>query len=94
MTSSNTSDEDAKYCDDCSELATKARRKSLATIKGSSISLPPESAKTRMIMELLEDIRGRSEGEEKTIIFSQFTSMLDIIQPFLRDAGIKYVRCK
>ncbi len=94
MSVSNTSDENAKYCDDCTDLAAKARRKSLATMKGSSSSLPPESAKTRMIMELLEDVAERSSGEEKTIIFSQFTSMLDIIQPFLRDAGIKYVRCK
>ena len=93
MTTINTSGGDAKYCDDCTDLASKARRKSLATIKGSSSSLPPESAKTRMIMELLQDIDEKSNGEEKTIIFSQFTSMLDIIQPFLRDAGIKYVRC-
>ncbi len=45
-------------------------------------------------MELLGQIEERSAGEEKTIIFSQFTSMLDIIQPFLRDAGIKFVRCE
>lgn len=54
-------------------------------------------------MELLEEILSRErktfDGEEefpheKTIVFSQFTSMLDIIQVFLDDAGIKYVRCE
>ena len=35
----------------------------------------------------------RSEGVEKTIIFSQFTTMLDLIEPFLDAQGIKHVRC-
>lgn len=47
-----------------------------------------------MILKLLTDIEERSGGEEKTIIFSQFTSMLDLIEPFLKDQGIKYVRCE
>lgn len=47
-----------------------------------------------MILELLRKIDTRSGGEEKTIIFSQFTKMLDLIEPFLRDAGVEYVRCK
>jgi SNF2 family DNA or RNA helicase len=46
-----------------------------------------------MIVKLLTDIEERSEETEKTIVFSQFTSMLDLIEPFLRDRGIKYVRC-
>ena len=90
LTSKNSDDADGSYCSDCKELAAKARRKSLAV--GSS-SLPPGSAKIRMIMELLDDIKERSENEEKTIIFSQFTSMLDLIQPFLREARVKFVRC-
>ena len=44
-------------------------------------------------MKLLKEIEDRGEGE-KTIIFSQFTSMLDIIEPFLKAQGIRYVRCK
>ncbi|KAG6890238.1 hypothetical protein C0992_002766 [Termitomyces sp. T32_za158] len=51
----------------------------------------PTSAKIRMILKLLADIEERSR-EEKTIIFSQFTKMLDLIEPFLRGKGIEYVR--
>lgn len=47
-----------------------------------------------MILNLLRDIDERSDSQEKTIIFSQFTSMLDLIEPFLREKGIKYVRCE
>jgi len=54
----------------------------------------PSSAKIRMILNLLRDIDERSDSQEKTIIFSQFTSMLDLIEPFLREKGIKYVRCE
>ncbi|KAJ7138696.1 SNF2 family N-terminal domain-containing protein [Mycena crocata] len=50
------------------------------------------STKIRMILSLLQDIKLRSNGTEKTIIFSQFTSMLDIIGPFLHAAGVNYVR--
>lgn len=45
-------------------------------------------------MELLAEIGERSGSVEKTIIFSQFTSMLDLIEPFLRAEEIQYVRCK
>ncbi|KAF9062816.1 chromatin remodeling complex subunit, partial [Rhodocollybia butyracea] len=31
-------------------------------------------------------------GNEKTIIFSQFTSMLDLLHSFLQNEGIKFVR--
>jgi len=47
-----------------------------------------------MVVKLLQDIKKRSDGKEKTIIFSQFTTMLDIIQPFVKEAGFDYVRCK
>lgn len=56
-------------------------------------NLPAHSAKTRMILDILREIRERDE-EEKTIIFSQFTSMLNIIEPFLEAEGLKFVRCK
>lgn len=54
----------------------------------------PTSAKIRMILKLLKDIEDRSAGEEKTIIFSQFTSMLDLIMPFLAEKGFRFVRCR
>ena len=47
-----------------------------------------------MVLKLLQQIDERSGSEEKTIVFSQFTSMLDLLEPFLRDEGIKYVRCE
>jgi len=88
---------DGDHCNDCLELSRKARRKSQALNKGSN--LPPDSAKIRKLLELLKEINTREDDEgeltgEKTIVFSQFTSMLDLIQPFLKDAGIAYVRCK
>ena len=54
----------------------------------------PTSAKIRTVLKLLREIDQRSDSEEKTIIFSQFTSMLDLLEPFLRAEGIKFVRCK
>jgi SNF2 family DNA or RNA helicase len=66
-------------------LAIKARQAELER---------PASAKIRMILKLLRDIDMRSDSEEKTIIFSQFTSMLDLLEPFLADNGVRYVRCE
>ncbi|KAG8786875.1 hypothetical protein FRC12_016137 [Ceratobasidium sp. 428] len=81
--------EDEKHCKDCTKnLAAQARRKSLATKSG----LPPSSAKIRKMIEILKDIDKKSDGEDKTIVFSQFTSMLDLLEPFLGDARIKYTR--
>ncbi len=75
-------------CVECEDVY-KAARKAAAD---PDYGLPPHSSKTRMIVKLLKDIEGRGEGE-KTIIFSQFTSMLDLIEPFLRREGLKFVRC-
>ncbi|KAJ7194709.1 SNF2 family N-terminal domain-containing protein, partial [Mycena pura] len=50
------------------------------------------SAKIREIIPLLRRIDEVSDGQEKTVIFSQFTSMLDIIEPFLLAAGVGFVR--
>ncbi|KAA1474425.1 hypothetical protein DENSPDRAFT_882790 [Dentipellis sp. KUC8613] len=92
LTSDNIAEDD-EHCQDCIGLVRRAARKSIGVTPG----LPAESAKTRKILELLEDISSRTEedGEptnEKTIIFSQFTSMLDIIEQFLNHEGIKFVR--
>ncbi len=67
------------HCIDCAEIAQQA------TEAGST--------KIRKTMELLDDIERESEGEDKTIIFSQFTTMLDLIEPFLTKKGIRYARC-
>lgn len=47
-----------------------------------------------MLLKLLREVETRSKGTEKTIVFSQFTSFLDLIEPYLRAEGIQYVRCK
>jgi SNF2 family DNA or RNA helicase len=52
---------------------------------------PDDSAKIRMLMKLLREIRQRNE---RTIVFSQFTSFLDLLGPFLDRNAIKFVRCE
>jgi SNF2 family DNA or RNA helicase len=43
---------------------------------------------------MLEILKTNVDGEPvKTIIFSQFTTMLDVIEPFLRDHNIAHGRC-
>ncbi|KAG1752062.1 SNF2 family N-terminal domain-containing protein [Suillus lakei] len=78
---------DSDHCPDCTEIATKARRKSVAAPTARDPNLPPDSAKIRKLLEILRDIDERSESAEKTIIFSQFTSMLNLIEPFLIAGG-------
>ncbi|KAK7040722.1 hypothetical protein VNI00_009628 [Paramarasmius palmivorus] len=83
LTTSNFTRKLDGQCDDCATLTLEAK---------SEITSGGDSAKIRKIVELLEDIDERSRKTEKTIIFSQFTSMLDLIQPFLRERGWKFVR--
>ena len=52
---------------------------------------PKESAKIRQLLHLLGEIQTRGE---RTIVFSQFTSFLDLLGPFLKAKGITFVRCK
>ena len=78
------SDPTVTHCQDCAPLARQSHSQSKDV---------PDSAKIRKIVEILHAIDERSGGEEKTIIFSQFTSMLDLIEPFLTKEGIHYVRC-
>src|SRR5438270_270268 len=50
------------------------------------------SSKIRKVLEILKTPVDE-DHQVKTIIFSQFTSMLDVIDPFLRDHGIVFGRC-
>jgi SNF2 family DNA or RNA helicase len=50
-------------------------------------NLPPSSKITRLLKILKEET-----PEHKVIVFSQFTSMLDIIEPFLEKKKYRYVR--
>lgn len=47
-----------------------------------------------MLLKLLSEIDEKSGSKEKTIVFSQFTSFLDLVEPFLKENDIKYVRCQ
>lgn len=87
LSASNTWKDDV--CVDCEEVYKAAKKK----LGDPTANLPPHSSKTRKIMDILRDAEDRGEGE-KTIIFSQFTSMLDLIEPFLRHGRVKFVRCK
>jgi SNF2 family DNA or RNA helicase len=46
------------------------------------------STKIRQLLAILE----KETGEHKVIVFSQFTSMLDLIEPFLKRAGYNFTR--
>ncbi|KAJ7746472.1 SNF2 family N-terminal domain-containing protein [Mycena maculata] len=50
------------------------------------------SAKIRTIVRLLKAIGQVSGGQEKTVIFSQFSAMLDVLEPFLMAIGVDFVR--
>ena len=63
---------------------------------GNNYKTHPElepSAKVRKLLELLEKIYKDSDGEDKTIVFSQFTGFLDVIEPHLRKEHFSYIRC-
>ena len=79
-------DQDKTRCAECSELA----RQSTLTPAGSTAL---SSAKIEMLLKLIRDVDERSKCTEKTIVFSQFTSFLDIIEPFLKSHEISFVRC-
>lgn len=83
-------DNSAQYCDACEKIAQRIRRHSGA----SEDALPPTSAKIRMLLKLLSEIDEKIGNKEKTIVFSQFTSFLDLVEPFLKKYRIKYVRCQ
>lgn len=46
------------------------------------------STKIRKLLQLLEN----ESDDHKFIVFSEFTSMLDIVEPFLRNAGFRFTR--
>ncbi|EIN06926.1 hypothetical protein PUNSTDRAFT_90645 [Punctularia strigosozonata HHB-11173 SS5] len=84
----NSASKESQNCLDCeAQIERQARRRSVT-----NPDLPASSTKIRRILDLLQEIQNRGDGDEKTIVFSQFTSMLDLLQPFLKDAGIRHVR--
>ena len=69
-------------CDDCDKNLELYQKK---------VSSGRPSAKIRRMLEILKT--PVDNEQVKTIVFSQFTSMLDVIEPFLRDHNIKFGRC-
>ena len=51
-------------------------------------SRPAFSTKIKHVLKILH----KEAPEHKFIIFSQFTSMLDLVEPFLKRDGLKYTR--
>lgn len=50
------------------------------------------SAKIEKMMEILDQTDMETDGRDKTIVFSQFTGMLDLIERPLREKGFKHLR--
>ncbi|EIW80017.1 hypothetical protein CONPUDRAFT_126467 [Coniophora puteana RWD-64-598 SS2] len=103
LTPSNTTPSSTDHCKACAHLALTSRRKSISGRapskeedeeegEGEEEKLPPSSAKIRKILEIMRETERRSGGVEKTIVFSQFTSFLDVLGPFLDREGVKHVR--
>ncbi|KAI4142419.1 MAG: hypothetical protein L6R39_004946 [Caloplaca ligustica] len=57
----------------------------------SSTSTTPSPTSSAKIKQLLKILHGES-GQHKFIVFSQFTTMLDLIEPFLRAEGLRFTR--
>ncbi|PWN26650.1 hypothetical protein BDZ90DRAFT_241850 [Jaminaea rosea] len=80
----NSGNSDA-HCLECRHiLADEARRQLDWTQLGST--------KLRIMLRLLDRIDTESHGKEKTIIFSQFTTFLDLVELALRREGRQFVR--
>jgi len=52
-----------------------------------SLSDPPESAKLEALLELIQSLR---EEDRQILVFSQFTSMLELISQALKKAGMRH----
>jgi len=76
-------------CDECKNLEAASSQ-----FVSGNIGQKPTSAKIRKIIALLQEIDHRSGKTEKSVIFSQFTGMLDMIGKALLAEDIKFVRCK
>ncbi|KAK9369391.1 SNF2 family N-terminal domain-containing protein [Lipomyces kononenkoae] len=74
--STEESKERADFCEYC---------RSIFVSQGIGATTP--SSKIVTLLSLL-----KSDPMRKTIVFSQFTTMLDIVEPFLQDDGIAFVR--
>jgi SNF2 family DNA or RNA helicase len=77
-----------KQCRECMTILNHSRRDGSPDDNG-----PEASTKIIKLIELLKQMK-KEDPDRKALVFSQFTSMFDILQPFLKRAGIKYVVCE
>ncbi|KAI7898532.1 SNF2 family N-terminal domain-containing protein [Cokeromyces recurvatus] len=76
--------EDLPFCKECKTI--------LSSLKSSSSDNNSRSStKMKKLLEILQETRVQNP-KEKTIIFSQFTSMLDLMEDSLRENGFQYSR--
>ncbi|KAI7897119.1 SNF2 family N-terminal domain-containing protein [Mucor mucedo] len=80
-----TVDNTTPYCDDCIKVIKQSDGKE------GHHGLFKTSTKIRKLMEILMETRDKNPGE-KTIVFSQFTSMLDLVEGPLRRNGFAVCR--
>lgn len=78
-TNDSGSDTDASGSEDNSVVMRKG--------EGKGMHITP-STKIRKLIDILH----KETPEHKVIVFSQFTSMLDIVEPFLKQEGLKFSR--
>ncbi|KAH7101209.1 SNF2 family N-terminal domain-containing protein [Auriculariales sp. MPI-PUGE-AT-0066] len=78
-------------CADCAKILMESRRVTLTGVDNDQ-STSPLSAKLRKVHELLRQISDESDRQDKTIIFSQFTGMLDLVGNSLNEKNIKFTR--
>jgi SWI/SNF-related matrix-associated actin-dependent regulator of chromatin subfamily A3 len=64
----------------------------LHDLSAESQLLPGASTKTEALIENLKQVDKNSEFPIKSIIFSQWTKMLDLIEKPLQEEGFTYVR--
>ncbi|KNE99637.1 hypothetical protein PSTG_07131 [Puccinia striiformis f. sp. tritici PST-78] len=74
---------DAVHCTACARQLRLAK-----TFEGMQ-----NSTKVSRLLELLDEIKAEdTKTHKKTIVFSQFTSFLNLIEPFIKKAGYGYTR--
>ncbi|KAM3578372.1 hypothetical protein VKS41_009118 [Umbelopsis sp. WA50703] len=92
----NNSDASSPFCWECAEQVIKCAQpatqmaESTDNFEDSTQSFVT-SSKISKIVEILDESR-RTAPTEKTIVFSQFTAMLDLIEEPLKKCGFKYCR--